>query len=91
MGDGTTEKILARLRVKLYKDGHTDWDVIPQRPDQFAREGPMGLSLSSCKDRNVVEPCIGWLEHNRRLGTRHEKLATRYLRDGQARVHHAGI
>ena len=28
--------------------------------------------------RNVVERCVGWLKENRRLGTRHEKLAVTF-------------
>jgi hypothetical protein len=28
--------------------------------------------------RNVVERCVGWLKENRRLGTRHEKLAVSF-------------
>ena len=50
--------------------------VIPTRKDQranprFARE--------TYRRRNVVERCVGWLKENRRLATRHEKLALHYL------------
>lgn len=50
--------------------------VIPTRKDQranprFARE--------TYRRRNVVERCVGWLKENRRLATRHEKLACHYL------------
>lgn len=50
--------------------------VIPTRSNQrsnarFARE--------TYRRRNVVERCVGWLKENRRLATRHEKLALSYL------------
>ena len=55
------------------------WDVIPQRADQLRRNGRRVFSEAIYKDRNVVERCVGWLKHNRRLGTRYEKLATSFL------------
>ena len=53
--------------------------VIPQRRDEIAREGRRRFSPAQYRGRNVVERCVGWLKHNRRLGTRYEKLATHYL------------
>ena len=66
-------------KIRKWCERRGIWDVIPQRSDQLAREGPMGFSRSIYKGRNVVERCIGWLKHNRRLGTRYEKLATSFL------------
>lgn len=66
-------------RVRRWCERRGIWDVIPQRSDQLAREGPRVFSRSIYKGRNVVERCIGWLKHNRRLGTRYEKLATSFL------------
>ena len=55
------------------------WDVIPQRADQLRRDGRRVFSQAIYRGRNVVERCVGWLKHNRRLGTRYEKLATSFL------------
>lgn len=54
-------------------------DVIPQRADQVRNEGRRRFRPAMYRGRNVVERCVGWLKHNRRLGTRYEKLATHYL------------
>jgi transposase len=49
--------------------------VIPrfksQRPRPFDRE--------TYRRRNVIERCVGWLKNCRRVATRHEKLALRFL------------
>lgn len=66
-------------RVRRWCERRGIFDVIPQRSDQVAREGRRLFSPSIYKGRNVVERCVGWLKHNRRLGTRYEKLATSYL------------
>lgn len=50
--------------------------VIPARKDQ--RVNPR-FERSSYRRRNVIERCVGWLEENRRLATRYEKLAVNYL------------
>jgi len=55
------------------------WDVIPQRSDQLERDGRRIFSRAIYRGRNVVERCVGRLKHNRRLGTRYEKLAVHYL------------
>jgi len=49
--------------------------VIPTRSDQ--RPEP-DFDRHTYKRRNVVERCVGWLKENRRLGTRHEKLAVTF-------------
>jgi len=66
-------------RVREWCERHGIWDVIPQRSDQLKREGRRVFSRTIYKGRNVVERCVGWLKHNRRLGTRYEKLAVHYL------------
>ncbi|TVQ74962.1 MAG: hypothetical protein EA380_11795 [Phycisphaeraceae bacterium] len=66
-------------RVRRWCERRRIWDVIPQRSDQREREGRRVFSKAIYKGRNVVERCVGWLKHNRRLGTRYEKLATHYL------------
>ena len=53
--------------------------MIPQRSDQLRREGRWVFSRAIYTGRNVVERCVGWLKHNRRLGTRYEKLAMHSL------------
>jgi transposase len=50
--------------------------VIPSRKDQ--RDGRRRLDKRRYKKRNAIERCVGWLKWNRRLGTRHEKLAVNY-------------
>ncbi len=50
--------------------------VIPTRTDQ--RSNPR-FDKETYRRRNVIERAIGWLEENRRLGTRFEKLATNFL------------
>ncbi|MEL6340447.1 MAG: IS5 family transposase [Myxococcota bacterium] len=66
-------------RVRRWCERRGIFDVIPQRSDQLAREGRRVFSRTICKGRNVVERCVGWLKHNRRLGTRYEKLAVHYI------------
>lgn len=50
--------------------------MIPTRRDQ--RRSPH-LDKPSYRRRNVVERCINWLKENRRIGTRHEKLAVTFM------------
>ena len=49
--------------------------VIPTRKDQ--RTNPR-FDRVTYRRRNVVERCVGWLKENRRLATRHEKLAVHF-------------
>jgi len=51
-------------------------DVIPTRENQPRRPG---FSKKLYRRRNVIERCIGWLKECRRIATRYEKLAIRYL------------
>ena len=40
---------------------------------------PPKLDRESYQRRNVVERCIGWLKHARRIATRYEKTAVNFL------------
>lgn len=53
--------------------------VIPQRSDQIARDGDLGLDRRVDKRRSVVERCVGWLKECRRVGTRFDKLAASFM------------
>ena len=64
---GTVRRYLRRRGIKA---------VIPTRKDQ--RRDPH-FDKDTYRRRNIVERCIGWLKENRRVGTRHEKLAVNYL------------
>jgi transposase len=64
----------ARIRRYLRRRGIVP--VIPTRRDQ--RSSPR-FDKQAYRRRNVVERCMGWLKENRRVGTRHEKLAVNYL------------
>lgn len=63
-------------RIRRYLRGRGIGPVIPTRKDQRANPN---FDRERYKQRNVVERCIGWLKENRRVGTRHEKLAVNYL------------
>ena len=60
-------RYLRRRRIKA---------VIPTRKDQ--RRNPH-FDKEAYRRRNVVERCISWLKEDRRLATRHEKLAVNFL------------
>ncbi len=66
-------------RIREWCERREIFDVIPQRSNQIEYEGRRMFSTRIYKGRNVVERCIGWLKHNRRIGTRYEKLATSFL------------
>ena len=53
--------------------------VIPQRSDQIARDGDLGLDRRVYKRRSVVERCVGWLKECRRVGARFDKLAASFM------------
>ena len=73
------EKRYSYLRVREWCERRGIFDVIPQRSDQIEREGRRVFDRAIYRGRNVVERCVGWLKHNRRLGTRYGKLAVHYL------------
>ena len=66
-------------RIRSWCERRNIFDGIPQRRGRVQRNGAPVFIKSIYKGRNVVERCIGWLKHNRRLGTRYEKLAVHYL------------
>jgi transposase len=73
------DKGYSYARIREWCERRCIFDVIPQRADQLEREGPRVFSEKIYRGRNVVERCVGWLKHNRRLCTRYEKLATSFM------------
>lgn len=63
-------------RVRAWLADHGIGDVIPTFANQPRRED---FERERYRGRNVIERCIGWLKEARRLATRFEKLAIRYL------------
>jgi transposase len=51
--------------------------VIPRKRGE--RPGTRPFDRESYRGRNVIERCAGWLKENRRIATRHEKLAVNFL------------
>jgi transposase len=51
-------------------------DVIPTKENE--QRNP-DFDKEKYRRRNIVERAIGWLKHSRRIATRFEKLATRFL------------
>ena len=67
-----------RVRRLLWSRGVKP--VIPRRRDQVGKRGrPACFEHDSYRRRNAVERCVGWLKGERRVGTRHDKLATRFF------------
>ncbi len=62
--------------IREWLKARTIKDVIPTRENQKKRPK---LNKRLYRKRNVVERCIGWLKECRRVATRYEKLAVRYL------------
>jgi len=63
-------------RVRRYLRRRGIKDVIPTRKGR--RRNPC-FDREAYRRRNVVERCVSWLKENRRLATRHEKLAVNSL------------
>lgn len=74
------DKGYGRRRVHDYLRRRGIRAVVPRRPDRVGRQGPPSAfdHAAYCR-RNAVDPCVGWLEHHRLVGTRHEKLAVTYV------------
>ena len=55
--------------------------VIPRRKPRSKPKiaQPHSFDRAAYKQRNVVERCIGWLKHARRIATRFEKTAVNFL------------
>jgi len=69
----------ARVRAWLRSRGIGA--VIPRRKPRLKPAVPQPRSFDriAYKQRNVVERCIGWLKHARRIATRFEKTAVNFL------------
>jgi transposase len=63
-------------RIRRYLRRRGIVAVIPTRKDQ--RRNPH-FDKEAYRRRNVVERCVAWLKENRRVASRHEKLAVNYL------------
>ena len=70
-------------RIRAYLRRRRIKAVIPTRSDQ--RADPR-FDPTLYRRRNVVERCVGWLKENRRLGTRHEKLAVTFTAMAQLAI-----
>ncbi len=68
-------------RVRRWLRQHAIKAVIPEKvkPHGRRRGRPPELDRESYKRRNVVERCVGWLKHARRIATRYEKTAVNFL------------
>jgi transposase len=62
--------------VRGYLAGRRIRAVIPR----FKTQPPdPGFDRETYRRRNAIERCVGWLKNCRRVATRHEKLAVRFL------------
>ena len=63
-------------RVRRWVRRHGIGAVIPQRKYQRRRHRgrPLKFSKALYRRRNAVERCVGWIEEDRRVATRYEKL-----------------
>ncbi len=68
-------------RVRSWLRAHGIKAVIPEKAKPYGRKPgrPPKLDRESYQRRNVVERCIGWLKHARRIATRYEKTAANFL------------
>ena len=53
--------------------------VTPVIPTKCNEESDENFEKEVYRRRNIVERCIGWLKEFRRIATRYEKLASRFL------------
>ena len=70
------DKAYSCKRIRDYLKEHAIQDVIPAKSNE-KRDDEFDQDLY--RRRNVVERCIGWLKECRRITTRAEKLAVRFL------------
>ncbi len=70
------DKGYSHVRIRRYLRSRGIKAVIPTRKDQKADPK---FDKAAYKRRNVVERCMGWIKENRRVRTRHEKLAVNFL------------
>ncbi len=68
-------------RVRRWLRAHRIGAVIPQKAKPHGRKPgrPLKLDRDAYRRRNVIERCIGWLKHARRIATRYEKTAVNFL------------
>lgn len=67
-------------QIRRWLRDHHIAAVIPARQLHYPRRGrPPQLAHAAYKRRNVIERCIGWLKHARRIATRYEKTAVNFL------------
>lgn len=67
--------------IRLYLRKRGIRAVIPEKRKPYGRKPgrPCALELNNYKRRSIIENCIGWLKHCRRVATRFEKLALNFL------------
>ena len=68
-------------RIRRYLRRRGIGAVIPEKakPHGRKRGRPLRFDRAAYRRRNVVERCIGWLKHARRIATRYEKTAVNFL------------
>jgi transposase len=68
-------------RIRRWLRRHRIGAVIPEknRPHGRKRGRPPAFDREAYRRRNVIERCIGWLKHARRIATRYEKTAVNFL------------
>ena len=68
-------------RVRCWLRAHRISAVIPEKfkPHGHKPGRPPRLDRDAYRRRNVIERCIGWLKHARRIATRFEKTAVNFL------------
>lgn len=78
------DKAYSFPRLRRWLRAHQVRPVIPERRDQQDRRRHRRgrrphFDRAAYRQRNVIERAVGWLKERRRVATRYEKLATRYL------------
>ena len=68
-------------RVRRYLRRRRIGAVIPEKRKPHGRKPgrPPAFDRHAYRRRNVIERCIGWLKHVRRIATRYEKTAVNFL------------
>jgi transposase len=68
-------------RVRRWLRDHRIAAVIPEKSKPHGRKPgrPPNFDREAYRRRNVIERCIGWLKHARRIATRYEKTAVNFL------------
>ena len=68
-------------RVRRWLRAHKIRAIIPEKNKPHGRKPgrPPAFDRDAYRRRNVVERCIGWLKHARRIATRYEKTAVNFL------------